>query len=182
MMIGKKSLLSVFVVFALVTMAAAGAISASAGGDGRGDDGPIAGSFGGDDRGEGGSQIVGSWQLNVDRGPALPPVKALTTFTRDGSMIDTANLTNRSPSHGAWEHVSGRLYSNTHIFFRFDPTGVFLGTQKINETVRLARDGESFTAVAISSLFDPSGNLVAGGLRATITATRIHVERIPDQP
>ena len=37
-------------------------------------------------------------------------------------------------------------------------------------------------AVAISNLFDTSGNLVVGGLRATITATRIHVERIPDQP
>ena len=165
-MIGKKSVVSVISLLALA-LVAAGAISASSGDDGRG---------------EGASQIVGSWQLSVDRGPVLPPVKALTTFTRDGGMIDTANLPNRGPSHGAWEHVNGRLYANTHIFFRFDPTGAYLGTQKINETVRLARDGESFTAVAISNLFDPNGNLVAGPLRATITATRIHVERIPDQP
>jgi hypothetical protein len=48
--------------------------------------------------------------------------------------------------------------------------------------VELAQDGESFTAVAISNLFDTNGNLVAGGLRATITATRIHVEPGPDQP
>jgi hypothetical protein len=166
-MIGRKFLVSVIALLALATTGAAGAISASSGDD---------------DRGQGGNQIVGSWELNVDRGPALPPVRALTTFTRDGSMIDTANLATRTPSHGVWEHVKGRLYSNTHIFFRFDPAGVFLGTQKINETVRLARDGESFTAVAISDLFDPSGNLVLGGLRATITATRIHVQRIPDQP
>jgi hypothetical protein len=37
-------------------------------------------------------------------------------------------------------------------------------------------------AVAISDLFDPNGNAVACGLRATITATRIKVERIPDEP
>jgi hypothetical protein len=48
--------------------------------------------------------------------------------------------------------------------------------------VRLAPDGESYTAVAISNLFDTNGNLVVGGLRATVTATRIHIDRIPDQP
>jgi hypothetical protein len=48
--------------------------------------------------------------------------------------------------------------------------------------VRLAPDGESYTAVAISNLFDLNGNLVVGGLRATITATRIQIDRIPDQP
>ena len=125
---------------------------------------------------------MGSWELNVDRGPALPPVKALTTYTRGGSVVGTANAVTRGPSHGAWEHVKGRLYADTHIFFRFDPTGAYLGTQRINETVQLARDGQSYTAVAISNLFDTNGNLVVGGLRATITATRIHVERIPDQP
>jgi hypothetical protein len=67
--------------------------------------------------------------------------------------------------------VSGRLYADTHVFFRFDPTGALLGTQRIKETVRLAPDGDSYTAVAISDQFDPNGNLVASGLRA-ITATR----------
>jgi len=48
--------------------------------------------------------------------------------------------------------------------------------------VRLAADGDSYTAVAISDQFDPNGNLTASGLRATITAARINVERIPDEP
>jgi hypothetical protein len=69
-----------------------------------------------------------------------------------------------------------------HIFFRFDPTGVLLGTQRISENLRVAPDGDSYTAVAISNLFDTNGNQVAGPLRATITATRIQVVRIPDQP
>jgi hypothetical protein len=106
----------------------------------------------------------------------------MTTYTRGHSLIGTANTVVRGPAHGTWEHVSGRLYADTHIFFRFDATGTFLGTQKIKETVQLAQDGDSYTAVAISDQFDPNGNLIAGGLRATITATRIKVERIPDVP
>jgi len=129
------------------------------------------------------NELVGSWQLTVNRGPQLPPVKGLTTYTRGHSLIGTANVLVRGPAHGTWEHVSGRLYADTHIFFRFDPaTGTLLGTQKIKENVKLSPDGDSYRAVAISDQFDPNGNLTASGLRATITATRIKVERIPDLP
>jgi hypothetical protein len=37
-------------------------------------------------------------------------------------------------------------------------------------------------SAAIADQFDPNGNLIASGLRATITATRINIERIPDEP
>jgi hypothetical protein len=178
-MMGKKSVLGVIVLLVLTAMVAAGAISASSTDD---DDqqgvnellGQLLGAH----------QIVGSWELTVDRGPALPPVKALTTYTRGGSVVGTANAVTRGPSHGTWEHVRGRLYADTHTFFRFDATGAYLGTQRINETVEVGRDGKSYKAVAISHLFDTNGNRVspAGGLRATITATRIQVERIPDLP
>jgi len=129
------------------------------------------------------NQLVGSWELTVNRGPQLPPVKGLTTYTRGHSLIGTANVVVRGPAHGTWEHVSGRLYADTHVFFRFDPTtGAFLGTQRIKENVLLSADGDSYTSLAISDQFDPNGNLTASGLRATITATRIKVEHIPDQP
>ena len=164
----KRSLASAIALMAVAAMVAAGAIYASSGDDGRS---------------QGANQIIGSWELTVDRGPQLPPVKGLTTYTRGHSVVGTANVLNRGPSHGTWQHLSGRLYADTHVFFRFDPaTGAFLGTQRVNETAELAPDGDSYTSVAISNLFDPSGNLVAGGLRATVTATRIHIDRIPDQP
>ena len=163
----KRSLASAIALIAVAAMVAAGAIYASSGDDGRS---------------QGANPIIGSWEVTVDRGPQLPPVKGLTTFTRGHSLIGTGNTLVRGPSHGAWEHVSGRLYADTHVFFRFDPTGTFLGTQRINENVRLAPDGDSFTTVSISNLFDPNGNLVVGGLRATVTGTRIHIDRIPDQP
>jgi hypothetical protein len=159
-----KTSLTVILVVGVAALLAAGAIAASPGED------------------SAANQLIGSWQLTVNRGPALPPVKGLTTYTQGHSLIGTANVTVRGPAHGTWEHVNGRLYADTHIFFRFDPSGTLLGSQKIKETVRLAADGDSYTAVAISDQFDPNGNLTASGLRATITATRINVERIPDEP
>ena len=38
----------------------------------------------------------------------------------------------RGPAHGAWEHVRGRVYADTHYFFRFESTGTFL-SQKIKQ-------------------------------------------------
>jgi hypothetical protein len=161
-----RSLLFAVSALTVVALATVGAISASAA-----DDESAA------------NQLVGSWELTVNRGPQLPPVKGLTTYTRGHSLIGTANVLVRGPAHGNWKHVSGRLYADTHIFFRFDPTtGAFLGTQRIKENVLLSPDGDSYTAVAISDQFDPNGNLTASGLRATITATRIEIERIPDLP
>ena len=163
----KRTFASAIALIAVAAMVTAGAIYASSGDDGRS---------------QGANQIIGSWEVTVDRGPQLGPVKGLTTYTRGHSLIGTGNLLTRGPSHGTWEHLNGRLYADTQVFFRFDPTGAFLGTQRINENVRLAPDGDSYTAVAISNLFDPNGNLVVGGLRATVTGTRIHIDRIPDQP
>ena len=125
------------------------------------------------------NHLVGTWQLTVNRGPALPPVKGLTTYTSDGTLIGTGNTVLRGPAHGAWEHVSGRVYADTHYFFRFDSNGMLLGSQKIRETVELSQDGDSYTATASSDQFDPNGNLTASGLPATITATRIKVEPLP---
>jgi hypothetical protein len=166
-MTSKRSRAGAIALIAVAALVAAGAIYASSGDHGRS---------------QGANPIIGSWELTVDRGPQLPPVKGLTTFTRGHSLIGTGNTLARGPSHGTWEHLSGRLYADTQVFFRFDPTGAFLGTQRINENVRLAPDGDSFTTVSISNLFDTNGNLVVGGLRATVTGTRIHIDRIPDQP
>ena len=163
-MIGKTSLAAVAAI-GVAALVAAGATWAGRGGH--------------DDAA---NSLVGTWQLTVNRGPTLPPVQGLTTYTEGHSLIGTGNTTVRGPAHGTWERVRGRLYADTHIFFRFGATGAWIGSQKIRETVRLSPDGESYTAIAISDQFDTNGSLIASGLRATITATRMHVERIPDEP
>ena len=48
--------------------------------------------------------------------------------------------------------------------------------------MRLAADGESFTAVAVIQQFDIDGNPVGGQLHATEVGTRLTINPNPDQP
>lgn len=159
------------VALGLIVLAASGvgAISASAGGKG------------------GEKHLVGSWMVSVDRGPALPALKSLQTYTRGRGVIEISNggATARSSAHGAWQHEGGRTYGTTVVFFRYDPaSGAYLGTVKIRHTLQLAHDGQSFTGVAVAELRDPAGNLLPGSnvRRDVVTAERIDVEPVPEQP
>ena len=128
--------------------------------------------------------LVGTWEVTLQL-PGAPPGRVLATFNDDGTTVESAAAppATRGASHGVWKRIGRHLFSVTRIFFRFNPqTGALLGTTKVNATARVASDRETFDAVSISELRDPAGNLVVGGLRGTATATRMHVETIPDRP
>ena len=110
-----------------------------------------------------GNQLAGTWTVAVDRPPPLPPVSSLQAYTAQGSMIESGNdAASRSPQYASWKRVKGREYAATGIFFRFDPqTGAFLGRMKINRTIELAQDGQSFTFHGSSTVLDANGNVVA---------------------
>ncbi|HEV2786220.1 MAG TPA: hypothetical protein VGV67_07535 [Solirubrobacteraceae bacterium] len=157
----------------VLTATAIGAISASAGSRGGPNHGP--------------NQLVGSWIVSVDRGPALPALKSLQTYTRGHGVVETANggATARSASHGAWERVDGRQYATTNVFFRYDPaTGAYLGTVKLRHTLELSPDGQSFTGFSVPEFRDPAGNLLPGSnsRRDAVAGERIHVEAPPALP
>lgn len=170
----KKRSQLVVLVLSLLVVVSAGAISASAG-DGK--DGNR------DERGKGRHGIVGTWQATVNRGAGLPPLTSLHALTRSGTMTENGsdNLF-RSPSYGVWEYIGNRTYATTMVNHRFSPTGVYLGTHKINANRRLSSDGNSYVGVAMGELRDPDGNLIASLPPATVTATRLQLERIPNQP
>lgn len=162
----------VLVVALMVVAVSAGAISAAAGGS---DDG--------DERGLGRHGIVGTWQATVNRGPVLAAVKSLHVFTKENTMIESGNDTlYRSPSYGVWKYVGNRTYATTMVSHRFSPTGAYLGTHKINANRQLSHDGDSYTGVAVGELRDPDGNLLASLPQATVVATRLQQELIPNQP
>lgn len=155
----------------LIVIAATGisAMSASAGGQ------------------SGENQLVGSWMVAVDRGPALPALRSLQTYTKGHGVVEISNggATARSPAHGAWQRIAGRTYGTTAVFFRYDPSsGAYLGTVKIRHRLELAQDGRSFAGVAVAELRDPSGALLPGSnmRRDSVTAERIDVEPVPEQP
>ena len=156
---------------AILAIGSAGA-STGAAGDDDDDDEPRLGA------------LVGTWEVTVQL-PGAPPARVLATFNDDGTTVESAAAppATRGASHGVWKRIGRNLFSVTRIFFRFNPqTGTFLGTTKVNATAHVASNRETFEAVSISELRDPAGTLIAGDLRGTATATRVHVETIPDRP
>lgn len=130
--------------------------------------------------------LVGSWIVSVDRGPTLPALKSLQTYTTGNGVVEIANggPTARSPSHGAWRRTGWRTYATTIVFFRYDPDSrAYLGTVKLRHTLELARDGRSFSGVSVAELRDPAGNLLPGSntRRDAVTGERIDAEPIPGQ-
>ena len=131
-----------------------------------------------------GNKMAGAWIVHVVPPAPRAPVTSLQVYTRDGSVIESGNdgSASRSPAYGTWEHIEGRLYANTTVFFRFDPaTGASIGSMKISRTIRLAPDGQSFALVARANVLDVNGN-VLGSFPVTGTGQRMQVERIADVP
>ena len=166
----KATVLTAIVLVALAAVAATGAVSAAAG--------PSSTAA------SAGNQLAGTWQATVNRPAPLPPLRSLQIFSDDGSVIETSNEppATRSQLYGSWERIQERLYAATGVHFLFNPqTGELVGTRKINRTIELAQDGQSFSVIARVTTYDPSGNVVGSGI-ATSTGERLQVEPIPDRP
>ncbi len=127
-----------------------------------------------------GNEIAGTWQATVNRPAPLPPLRSLQIFTGDGSAIEMSNEwpATRSALYSSWERIHGRLYAATGVHFLFNPqTGALIGSRKIDRTIELSEDGQSFAAVARVTTFD-AGGAVFGVGTATSTGERMQVERI----
>ena len=161
----RKSIVGALALLAVAAMVAAGAISASSGEGGA----------------QGANALVGTWEATISRGPALPPLKSLQTFTKDQTLVESgSDSLYRSPAYGVWEYVGDRTFATTAIFHRFSTAGVYLGAQKIKSLRQVSPDGETYTATGAFEVLDLDGNVIATG-QTTGTAKRVHVER-PDQP
>jgi hypothetical protein len=172
-MTSKRPMIGTIAVIVLAVVIAVGAISASAGNNRA--------------KHSASPTIVGTWMATVDRGPALPPLKSLQTYTKGGGVIEIANggATVRSTSHGAWKRLEGRKYRSTTVFFRYDPaTGAYIGTLKLRHELEISPDGQSRTGIAIGELRDANGNLLPGSntRKDVVTAERINVEPLPELP
>lgn len=172
---GTRTRRGAFALAALVVAVAAGAVSAGAAEQDRGFDFDVVPQ----------AALVGTWDVTLTLpGPGGTTTgRVLATFEGDGTTVESAAVpgTVRTASHGVWKPLDRRLFAVTRVFFRFE-NGVFAGTTKVNATVRVSAHEESFTAVSVSELRGPAGNLIVGGLRGTAVGTRMHVEPIAAQP
>jgi hypothetical protein len=169
----KRFSTGVVLVFALAAMVGGGAVSAADGLDAGGQ-----GLF----EGSRTRCIAGTWQATVSRGPVLPPVTSLHTFSRDRTMIESgSDSAFRSPGYGGWKYLGDRIYATTLVFHRFNAAGEHIGSVKVKANRRLSADCESYVGVGINEVRDLNGNVIVVG-RATVTGRRMHVEEIPDLP
>lgn len=127
--------------------------------------------------------IVGVWRTvvtlrNCQTGdPVAPSFQGLFTFHKDGIMSEwgvgpggTPAL--RSPGHGLWHREHGwQDYAFTFFHYRYNASGVLLGSQRVRATLQLEASGDELTTSSISETLDTNDNVVGSGC-ATAVATR----------
>ena len=126
--------------------------------------------------------IEGVWRTvvtfrNCQTGDPLASLQGVFTFHKGGTMSEfgvgpgqTPAL--RSPGHGLWRRAHGwQDYEFTFFHYRYNASGVLLGSQKITATLQLGPGGDEFTAVSASQALDTEDN-VLGNFCATSVGTR----------
>ena len=124
--------------------------------------------------------IEGVWQVtrcraNCESGECIgPPVPALITFHRDGTLTAYANPPGTgpldTPEAGVWQREPGsQNYSFHDISYFYDESGAFAGSGVGTANVHLT-SANSFEYSATIQFFDADGNLLFSGCgRATGT-------------
>ena len=130
---------------------------------------PPVGSAGDFRDGDGGrrSVIEGVWDTTVtittcDTNIVLRTFRGTNLFEDDGSNVATS-VAAPTPTLGRWRHLGGRKYFAIGRFFRYDPSGVFQGWTQLARTIEMKPDGQSFTSVVKTDLFDIFDNPVGTG-------------------
>jgi hypothetical protein len=130
--------------------------------------------------------IEGVWRTvitfrNCQTGDPLASIQGVFTFHEGGTMSEFgvgpgSNPALRSPGHGLWRRALGwQDYEYTFFHYRYNATGVLLGTQRIRATLQLGPSGDEFTAVSASQALDPDDN-VLGNFCTTSVGTRFEFQ------
>jgi hypothetical protein len=115
-----------------------------------------------------GQQLNGTWTTTVqltDAPPGAPTsFNALDTFLPGGSLLVSSSAPNpalRTLAHGTWVRTGDRRFASSFVWFRFDATGQYIGTQRVSRTMVLAKNGDSFQASDVVQVVSPTGAVVA---------------------
>ena len=116
--------------------------------------------------------IPGAWRTMVTPvscqtgDPLGPPFRSLLTFNKGGTMSEYgigpgSNPALRSPGHGVWQHEDGRQnYPYAFTYYRYNSSGVFIGSQKVTSTLKLGASGDEFTTHSAVEILDANGNVI----------------------
>jgi hypothetical protein len=130
-------------------------------------------------------RIEGVWLAKVTltncaTGEALPfpgaKFDAMGLFGSNGAFhnTDETNPALRSATFGQWERTGRHTYRFAFRFFRFDSTGLKIGSQIVRHDIVLSRDGHSYSSSGTAEFYDVSGvrMLPDGCSRSTATRFR----------
>jgi hypothetical protein len=98
-----------------------------------------------------------------------PSLRGLFTFNKGGTMSEFgvgpgSSPALRSPGHGIWQREQGwQNYSYAFTYYRYDASGVFIGSQRVMATLKLGASGDEFTTSSVVEAFDANDNLIGGG-------------------
>jgi hypothetical protein len=128
--------------------------------------------------------IIGSWLETVTFPDPMPPLKSLSTFGADGSLVvaDQGAVTEETaftPGHGSWIHEYGRTFSWTSVEIIYSHTdGSLIGYLKVSGRYTVDGTGNAYTGHFHATILDPDGNIVFT-VDGTNAGTRIVVEALP---
>src|SRR5437762_8717413 len=110
--------------------------------------------------------IVGVWRTmitprNCQTGlPLVPAFPGLFTINEGGTMSEYgigpgASPALRSPGHGIWQREHGwQDYSLKFTYYRYNASGVFVGSQKVTAALELGASGDSFITNSAIEVLD----------------------------
>ena len=126
--------------------------------------------------------IQGVWRTavtprNCQTGDAILTLSGLFTFNQGGTMSEYgigpgSSPALRSPGHGVWRREHGwQDYSFAFTFYRYDASGVFLGSQRVRAILELGAGGDEFASRSAIETLDVNGVVIGTGC-ATAVGTR----------
>jgi hypothetical protein len=127
--------------------------------------------------------IRGVWRTVVTPRNCLTdePILSLAglfTFNEGGTMSEYgigpgSSPALRSPGHGSWRREHGwQDYSFVFTYYRYNATGVFLGSQKVTAAVELLPGGDELASRSVIEVLDVNDNVIGTGC-ATAAAKRL---------
>jgi hypothetical protein len=131
--------------------------------------------------------IIGVWRMalttvDCQTGDVVRSIPGLWAFHKGGTMSEYASAPGLSPAlrgsgHGVWQREHGSQdYSLGFIFYRYNASGAFTGSQRAKIALKLGASGDEFTATSAIEILDANDNVIFTAC-GTPTGTRFGGEK-----
>jgi hypothetical protein len=118
--------------------------------------------------------IRGVWRTvvtprNCQTDEPIVSFAGLFTFNDGGTMSEYgippgSSPALRSPGHGFWQREHGwQEYSFVFTYYRYNASGVFLGSQKVTAALELDAGGDEFATRSVIEVLDVNDSVIGTG-------------------